>query len=133
MMINRFIILIHLLCTINSVASLSSFDRAKDALRRRDFVRTICQQLDAQECSLPIKIPPLTTEMPVVTGNVNAGNLMGENWTLVRRLAIPSDLKEVEERVKHSLCIQKRRRTAVAHMSIRMPQKRKFSIRFLDF
>ena len=34
---------------------------------------------------------------------------------------------------KHSLCIQKRRRTAVAHVSIRMPQKRKFSIRFLDF
>ena len=25
-----------------------------------------CQQLDAQECSLPIKIPPLTTEMPGV-------------------------------------------------------------------
>ena len=58
-----------------------------------------CQQLDAQECSLPIKIPPLTTEMPVVSGNVNDGTLMGGNWKLVRRLAIPSDLKEVEERV----------------------------------
>ena len=32
-----------------------------------------CQQLDAQEFSLPIKIPPLTTEMPVVSGNVNDG------------------------------------------------------------
>ena len=34
-----------------------------------------------------------------MTGNVNDGTLVGGNWRLVRRLAIPSDLKEVEERV----------------------------------
>ena len=101
------IIILFLLNTIGSTSlPLSSFNRAKNALRKRDFVRTLssntiprrgnrgrimlqdldpgtkygmlwfvacstvnansCQQLDAQECSLPIKIPPLTTEMPVV-------------------------------------------------------------------
>lgn len=76
MMINRFIILIHLLCTINSVASLSSFDRAKDALRRRDFVRTISHLADVESQTSDYKRAlALKSRVHVVLGNYESAIL----------------------------------------------------------